>query len=236
MLYIYLTKQPQDICPITNTKICSDIITTIDVIKKNKDCSTYQVDFRLLEKYIKLSEIEVVLSDASTYNLGEIDARGIFSILSDEELAIKEVQKIPTSKLQGKDIQTVIKVNALDFYASLYYENNKNTVEEDAIEAIAKAREQQPEVVTELTIINRIISAYNIISDIEYISINGEMQDEEKNIDFIDYLNKIIVSPIENIQIGYVNFNDTEPLQYIIKFATGEKIVRKNKEFSFIKN
>jgi len=231
-VFIFLTPQPNDCDEVFRVKVCADIISTLNEIKKGALVGTYQTcldTIRQAAEELK-SAIFVILSDGE---LIELEDKDLETILKLEEEAIKAVMDTPLSELNEKSKKNDIRTNAVDFYQSMYCEDNEPNIEEDLVEAITKTNEEIKDVIdNELAVIDKIISAYNIQGNITAITCNDE---PVQNNDFFAMLQKIKLKGF-TVPGGYVSFKDTKDMKYTISFSSGTKIVREDLDFSVVEN
>lgn len=167
-IYIYLTPQPDDICPITGRKICKTIMETIDEVRKNDSeiVPTYAGSVSIYNDLLN-TQTE---SDKGLYNLGYevtshvIQSNGevttdIHCVAVGIEIAIhKSMEKIELKDLPDTSpISKRLSISAFNYVHGKFLDAHGEEMQEDATLAIKKLREERAQTIrTELDLIARI--------------------------------------------------------------------------------
>jgi len=231
MVFIFLTPQPNNYSEMLGVKVNIDLISTLNGISKGKTVATYQTCLSSLRIATSLvsGKIQVILSDGEMKEITETCT--LEDIMGLETYAIAKAFGTPKNELKSRTNINEIKVNAMDFYQSIYCDDNADAIENSMVEAVKQSKTEEVgiEVSNERDVINKIIEDYEVEGRIDIIECNGTKILD--NTEFLNYLSRIVL-PEFTVPMGSVPFCRTIDLNYIITFDSGDKIIRKDMEFS----
>lgn len=229
MVFIFLTPQPNNYSAMLGVEVKSDLISTLKEISKGATVATYQtcLDSLRIATSLVSGKVQIILSNGSMIEVTENSK--LEDIMELEKSAIEDAFATPRDELIIRNNINEIKVNAMDFYQAAYCDENAGKIEGEMIEAIKQTKQEEVGVAlrTELDVVDKIITAYNIEGKISGIECNGNEMKEE---DFFNVLGRIVMDGF-TIPKGSMAFKDTPEFNYIIAFDSNAKIIRKNMEF-----
>lgn len=149
-IYIYLTPQANDVCPITGKKICKTVIETIEVAReKDSDIvPTYAGGIEVYPGFLG-GETFVILSNGETEDMNTDVSVDIELELLDKFKTIK-LQDIPDTEPIAKRLS----INAFNYVHGKFMDEHGEEMQEDATLAIKKLREERAQTIrTELDLV-----------------------------------------------------------------------------------
>ena len=218
MMYLYLTPQLHDICPLTGTKIMNGIIETNRVDKE--DCATYNAIILAMNCNRGVVFCNGDISDLDDYNLSLDD------IIEQEAIKYKSIKEKDPNSIATDPITKQIMTSALSFYQGLYMDDNKDEIEEAVIKAIKESREKDAKKVrTELDLITKMYETYKLGNIVKAVNTKGDIVSDDAGLAaFVKELSKVVrdgeINPNE-ISISDYGF-------YTIDFLSNKRIIRES--------